>query len=192
MCRPEHPRAALASAPQLAKPLSSRTSTESYHPDEPASAHTTASASCSQVPAGSSSPALSRPHDHETISQHRKAVTSRGARAALHAGMDHPLLASRRHGSGNNLLHMGHEERLLQLKRLPPDRLAAALAKIDSWEFDAWALADASDGRPLSCLAFVLVTQRCTAFSRLRLSEERFARFMIKVEEGYMENPCGW
>ncbi|GMH41896.1 hypothetical protein BSKO_09806 [Bryopsis sp. KO-2023] len=73
----------------------------------------------------------------------------------------------------------------------PPELLLEmdeVLAAADSWEFDAFQLAKATDGHPLSTLTFWLL-QRSGAIKNFDLDEIRLARFLRKVEEGYPNNP---
>lgn len=54
-------------------------------------------------------------------------------------------------------------------------QLVVVLKKIDDWQFDAFELERASNGRPLSCLAFHLM-KRMELIKKLNLSETRLAR----------------
>ncbi len=49
------------------------------------------------------------------------------------------------------------------------------LAGIDDWAFDSFELADVTDGRPLSTLAFALF-KRTGISARLQLDESKLAR----------------
>ena len=67
-------------------------------------------------------------------------------------------------------------------------QVAASLASVDEWQFDSFKLMTASAGRPLSCLAFFLF-KRMKLMSTFRLNEAKFVRFLIRVEDGYPDNP---
>ncbi|GFH09652.1 phosphodiesterase [Haematococcus lacustris] len=58
----------------------------------------------------------------------------------------------------------------------------------DGWLFDAFQLAEVSQGRPLSTLAFALL-RRMHLIAHFQLSEARLARFLCAIEDGYPSNP---
>jgi hypothetical protein len=68
------------------------------------------------------------------------------------------------------------------------DHLEQVLASSHEWQFDAFELAKASQGHPLSTLAFYLFHQH-GLISNFRLSPAPLARFLRRVEEGYKQNP---
>ncbi|MEW5314060.1 MAG: hypothetical protein WDW38_005584 [Sanguina aurantia] len=55
------------------------------------------------------------------------------------------------------------------------------------WQFDAWALDAASQGRPLSTLAYYLI-HRAGLVQRFKLPGAQLARFLMAVEDGYQDN----
>ncbi len=56
-----------------------------------------------------------------------------------------------------------------------PSQLARALGSVDEWTFDAFQFEAASDGRPLSCLAFFLI-KRMGLVTRFGLDEPKLAK----------------
>ncbi len=63
-------------------------------------------------------------------------------------------------------------------------QLDRVLATANTWEFDAYALEEASQGRPLSVLAYWLMhTSGCISFARMHGAV--LARFLQTVEAGY-------
>ena len=66
-------------------------------------------------------------------------------------------------------------------------QLSSALS-VDNWQFDSFQLEEASGGRPLSCLAFFLF-KRSDLIAKFHLNETRLARFFMRIEEGYPNNP---
>ncbi len=55
-------------------------------------------------------------------------------------------------------------------------QLASCFGQVDEWVFDAFRLDEASDGRPLSCLAFYLF-KKLELVSKLRLEEAKLAKY---------------
>ena len=66
-------------------------------------------------------------------------------------------------------------------------QMSAALS-VNEWQYDAFKLEEASSGRPLSCLAFFLF-KRSDLISKFNLNETKLARFLMRIEEGYPNNP---
>jgi hypothetical protein len=64
----------------------------------------------------------------------------------------------------------------------------AVLATADDWKFDAFKLADATGGYPLSALAFWLF-QRSGLVDSLRLDASALARFLRRIEDAYADHP---
>lgn len=62
------------------------------------------------------------------------------------------------------------------------------LLSANNWRFDAFALEEASNGRPLSMLAFFLL-KRNGLVDSLKMDEHKLAAFLIRVEDGYPDNP---
>ncbi|KAG2439842.1 hypothetical protein HYH02_010474 [Chlamydomonas schloesseri] len=62
------------------------------------------------------------------------------------------------------------------------------LSKADSWQFDTWALKDATGGFPLSALGFYLI-KRAGLVSRFHLKPVILARLLRHIESGYIDNP---
>ena len=67
-------------------------------------------------------------------------------------------------------------------------QLTAIFQRVDDWQFDSFALEEASGGRPLSCLGFHLL-KRSGVMKHFHLDETKLARFLIRIEEGYPNNP---
>ena len=63
-----------------------------------------------------------------------------------------------------------------------------AVSSIENWFYDSFALSSATNGRPLSSLAFYLF-KRMDIVSKFKLNEARLARFLIRMEDGYKGNP---
>ncbi|KAF6253310.1 hypothetical protein COO60DRAFT_1547491 [Scenedesmus sp. NREL 46B-D3] len=79
----------------------------------------------------------------------------------------------------------------LHAKPQPPlvmEALECALASAHEWQFDAFALADASQGHPLSTLGFYLF-HKSGLIEHFGLKAGALARFLRRVEEGYRQNP---
>ncbi len=55
-------------------------------------------------------------------------------------------------------------------------QLSLILGSVDEWQFDSFQLHDASQGRPLSCLAFHLF-KRMDLVGRFHLNEKRLVRW---------------
>jgi hypothetical protein len=68
------------------------------------------------------------------------------------------------------------------------DKLEAALALANEWQFDAFALAEASGGHPLSTLAYYLFAKQ-GLLEHFSLKPAALARFLRRMEAGYRGNP---
>lgn len=68
------------------------------------------------------------------------------------------------------------------------EQLEAVLATAHEWQFDAFALADASQGHPLSTLGFYLF-HKSGLIEHFGLKPAALARFLRRMEEGYRQNP---
>lgn len=77
---------------------------------------------------------------------------------------------------------------MLNLHQNIPSEVEAVLAKVDDWQFDAFRLAEVSNGRPLSLLGFALL-KRYDIVKHFQLDELRLVRFLMRVEDGYPANP---
>jgi hypothetical protein len=76
-------------------------------------------------------------------------------------------------------------------KPQPPlvmEALECALSSAHEWQFDAFALADASQGHPLSTLGYYLF-HKSGLIEHFGLKAGALARFLRRVEEGYRQNP---
>ena len=62
------------------------------------------------------------------------------------------------------------------------------LEQAHNWQFDSFSLDRASDGHPLSVMAFYLF-KKMDITKRFHLNETKLARFLIHIEEGYPNNP---
>lgn len=71
---------------------------------------------------------------------------------------------------------------------LPLSQLASVLSLVDDWQFDTFELSRVCNGRPLSCLGFYLM-KRMGLTANLNLDERRLTRFLMRIEEGYQDNP---
>ena len=67
-------------------------------------------------------------------------------------------------------------------------QVSAILSKADEWAFDSFELAEATDNRPLSTMAFFLC-KRAGLSKALCINEAKLARFLICIEDGYRNNP---
>jgi len=77
------------------------------------------------------------------------------------------------------------------LARPPPvimEQLDAALASALDWQFDAFALAEASNGHPLSTLGYYLF-HKAGLMEHFNLKPVNLARYLRRIEEGYKSNP---
>eukprot|EP00798_Chlamydomonas_sp_ICE-L_P016253 gene16253-22429_t len=89
----------------------------------------------------------------------------------------------------NEILSCSREaEFLVQLMKQPSDELAIAFSTIDHWQYDIFQLSEAAGGRPLSALAFMLFKQG-GIISSFKVDEQKLARFLIKIEDGYSSHP---
>ncbi|GAX79398.1 hypothetical protein CEUSTIGMA_g6839.t1 [Chlamydomonas eustigma] len=75
---------------------------------------------------------------------------------------------------------------VLNLNRAPSDHLANLLANVGEWQFDIFALEEATSGHALSVLGFALIT-RTEAWRRYSMDEDKLARFLMEIENGYTE-----
>ncbi|KAL6759535.1 hypothetical protein V8C86DRAFT_3024861 [Haematococcus lacustris] len=58
------------------------------------------------------------------------------------------------------------------------------------WGWDPFALNEATGGRPLSALCFALLKRHHTSvLHACKVDEGRLARFLIRIEDGYLDNP---
>jgi hypothetical protein len=84
-----------------------------------------------------------------------------------------------------------HSGSAVHAKPQPPlimEALECALASAHEWQFDAFALADASQGHPLSTLGYYLF-HKSGLIEHFGLKAGALARFLRRVEEGYRQNP---
>lgn len=68
------------------------------------------------------------------------------------------------------------------------DKLEQQLALANEWQFDAFALAEASGGHPLSTLAYYLFMKQ-GLIEHFGLKPAALARFLRRMEAGYKNNP---
>lgn len=66
--------------------------------------------------------------------------------------------------------------------------MEAVLATVEEWRFDAFKLAEVTQGHPLSALSFWLF-KRYNLIEQFQLDAVKLARFLRKVEDGYPNNP---
>lgn len=66
--------------------------------------------------------------------------------------------------------------------------MEAVLATVEDWRFDAFKLAEVTQGHPLSALGFWLM-KRYDIIRNFQLDATTLALFLRKVEDGYPENP---
>lgn len=76
----------------------------------------------------------------------------------------------------------------VSMVREPTDELASVLSHADEWQFDAFALERASNGRPLSVVGFYLL-KHSGLVEKFQIDEARLARYLIRIEDGYPDNP---
>lgn len=62
------------------------------------------------------------------------------------------------------------------------------LATADNWQFDAFKLAEVTQGHPLSTLGYYLF-HTAGLIERFGLPAAKLARFLRRMEEGYRSNP---
>ena len=67
--------------------------------------------------------------------------------------------------------------------------MALVLAKIDEWQFNTFEVAEATGGRCLSMVAFHLMKKSGLVPGRFGINEHKLARFLCRVEDGYLDNP---
>jgi hypothetical protein len=73
--------------------------------------------------------------------------------------------------------------------QMPPlEVVEQVLQSSNEWQFDAFALADATNGHPLSALAFFLFTKQGLV-EHYSLRPTILARFLRRIEQGYRTNP---
>ncbi|GIL70062.1 hypothetical protein Vretimale_3337 [Volvox reticuliferus] len=81
----------------------------------------------------------------------------------------------------------GDEEKDVVAASLMP-AMEAVLATVDEWRFNAFKLAEVTQGHPLSALGFWLM-KRYDLISVFQLDATKLARFLRKIEDGYPDNP---
>jgi hypothetical protein len=59
---------------------------------------------------------------------------------------------------------------------------------VDEWRFNAFKLAEVTQGHPLSALGFWLM-KRFDLIGTFQLDATKLARFLRKIEDGYPDNP---
>lgn len=77
---------------------------------------------------------------------------------------------------------------LVRLVKTPSEELMVKLGSIDQWQFDAFQLDKASNGRPLSALGFFLF-KRFNLIDVFQLDENKLVQFLLLIEDGYPKNP---
>ncbi len=66
--------------------------------------------------------------------------------------------------------------------------METVLCTVDDWRFDAFRLAEATAGHPMSALGFWLI-KRAGLMDVLQLDAQALARFLRKIEDSYPDNP---
>ncbi len=66
--------------------------------------------------------------------------------------------------------------------------MEAVLNTVDEWRFNAFRLAEVTQGHPLSALGFWLM-KRYDLIGAFQLDATKLARFLRKIEDGYPDNP---
>ncbi|KAF5843139.1 hypothetical protein DUNSADRAFT_2175 [Dunaliella salina] len=100
------------------------------------------------------------------------------------------LLVCSPSGSSPSFPPTKHVAAMMHMWRNPPDHLAPVLAAADEWWWDAFELNDATNGRPLSTLAFALLTRHYVdELKGCCVDETRLARFLMRLEDAYLDNP---
>ncbi|KAJ9505875.1 hypothetical protein QJQ45_010053 [Haematococcus lacustris] len=115
---------------------------------------------------------------------------SEGA-AAAYVRPAQPRAASLASRAGNGA--QGRSMRLLpeaklRVPKAPLPEVEACLASADTWTFDAFALTQATEGHPLSVLAYWLLHQSGLA-AWAQLDQVKLARWLCCIEDGYCANP---
>eukprot|EP00798_Chlamydomonas_sp_ICE-L_P002633 gene2633-5006_t len=77
---------------------------------------------------------------------------------------------------------------LISLVKNVPEPLLTVLEQADGWMFDPFKLHAVSNGRPLSVLSFALF-KRSGAVEKFELHEQILVKFLMKIEDGYPNNP---
>ncbi|GIL46284.1 hypothetical protein Vafri_3299 [Volvox africanus] len=78
-------------------------------------------------------------------------------------------------------------------RSMPPpmsviDEVERLLAGADRWQFNSWALQDATQGHALSALGFYLI-QKAGLIKAFQIKPVTLARVLRQVEAGYLDNP---
>ncbi|KAG2445940.1 hypothetical protein HXX76_000543 [Chlamydomonas incerta] len=81
----------------------------------------------------------------------------------------------------------GEEEKDVVAASLVP-AMEAVLNTVDEWRFNAFKLAEVTQGHPLSALGFWLM-KRYDLIGTFQLDATKLARFLRKIEDGYPDNP---
>ncbi|PNW74794.1 hypothetical protein CHLRE_12g509550v5 [Chlamydomonas reinhardtii] len=81
----------------------------------------------------------------------------------------------------------GDEEKDVVAASLVP-AMEAVLNTVDEWRFNAFKLAEVTQGHPLSALGFWLM-KRYDLIGTFQLDATKLARFLRKIEDGYPDNP---
>jgi len=108
-------------------------------------------------------------------------------KGAMHGGVSQPRQKGgpkKERTRQSMMLLLKPPEGVQQLLKPPTDPVMAVLAKVDDWHFDAFELAEVTNNRPLSTLAFALFS-RSKLIPRFEISEVKLARFLVAIEDGY-------
>ncbi|KXZ49452.1 hypothetical protein GPECTOR_21g678 [Gonium pectorale] len=112
--------------------------------------------------------------------------------AALPAAAAGTLMPAHGEGGSRSILGSPCPEALASMQHsmyMPPpramvDEVERLLAQVDSWQFDTWALQEASGGHALSVLGYYLI-QRAGLMERFRIEPLTLARLLRTLESGY-------
>lgn len=131
-----------------------------------------------------SSASISGSHSHL-----ESAALEGGASGASGEGLASPFTGYSPCGQGSVSSSAGasEEEREAIAASIIP-AMEAVLATVEDWRFDAFKLAEVTQGHPLSALGFWLF-KRYNLIEQFQLDAVKLARFLRKIEDGYPHNP---
>ncbi|GAX78545.1 hypothetical protein CEUSTIGMA_g5985.t1 [Chlamydomonas eustigma] len=70
----------------------------------------------------------------------------------------------------------------------PSDKVCRVLSQIDQWKFDIFTLDEVTEGRSLSVVTYAVV-HRCGLQQSMMLDDDKLAKFLHRLEDGYGQNP---
>ncbi|GIL94723.1 hypothetical protein Vretimale_939 [Volvox reticuliferus] len=95
-------------------------------------------------------------------------------------------------GMGTNCAANAAAAAIIKRSMPPPmaviDEVERLLAGADRWQFNTWALQEATQGHALSALGFYLI-QRAGLIKAFQIKPVTLARLLRQIEAGYLDNP---